>query len=175
MVVQHTHENEDREAVPGESHGLSINAGPVERVRNAKRAEYQGILGTPHLKESPPLSEEPTLPSISSARESAKQQYHDIFALTRLSPEENEKFQKYLNVPYESLKPDEQGYFDVLRAKAAGLDQAEIQEMMFSRTRLHKAIARGEARSPALDRAEQTYLRLWDKARAQWENLSQSA
>ena len=174
MVVQHTHENEDQEVVPGESHGMFVSVGPVERVRDAQRSEYRGILGSPSLTESPPTPEEPTLQSISALQEGAKRQYHDLFALTRLSPEENEKFQKYLNVPYESLKPDEQGYFDVLRAKAAGLDQAEIEDMMSSRKRLHEAIARGEVRSPALDIAEQTYLRLWDKAKARWEDLSQS-
>ncbi|OGJ59562.1 hypothetical protein A2635_04330 [Candidatus Peribacteria bacterium RIFCSPHIGHO2_01_FULL_51_9] len=174
MVVPYAQE-EDREAVAGEPHGPVAQEQVIEPMRSAYREEYQGVLGTSPLTESLPSPEGHADQSVGTLREGAQKQYYDLFALTRLSPKESAEFQEYLKVPYESLTPERQGNFDILRAKAAGLDQIEIDEMVTARQRLHEAIARGEPRSPTLDHAEQTYLRLWDKAKVQWEKLSQSA
>lgn len=171
MTGEHT-QREDQEAAAAESPWREKENNVIEPMRTAYGKKMERLFGTSPLTESTTVPEGQADKSIGALREGTKEQYRNLFGLTRLSPEENKEFQKYINnVPYKNLIADEQGRFDLLLGKAAGLDQAEIEKMMTARQRLSDAIKRGESNSPE----EEVYVQLWEKAKTQWENLSQSA
>lgn len=167
-------QTEDPEAVAAQAQWQESVGNVIEPMRTAYGKKMERLFGTSPSPESPAVPEEHVDHPIVALQEGAQQEYRDLLSLTRLTAEESDELQTYLRVPYESLT-HKQGRFDILRARAAGLAEEEITQMTDARQRLHEAIVRGEARSPELDRVEQTYLRIWDKAKAQWENLSQSA
>lgn len=163
---------EDPEAVAKQAQWRESVDNVIEPIRNAYGKQYEGVLNAPSLREAPIEPEGQTDTSIAALRKETKEQYHNLFGLTRLSPKENEEFRRYLSVPYLSLTSQEQGECDILRAKAVGFPQETIDTMAAARRRLVEGLARREARSKELNDAETMYQIICREAEIQWDKLS---